>query len=144
MITLHAVLASRYHGRAATGLVHASDDGGETALCGRVRRDSLCDVAPKGATEPTCTRCVALLARRYDDGPERPSHARMRRMPRARAPAPTAPEYLTLPEVCAFCRSPIGTVRHWINSGRLPSYKPGRRVLVKRSDLDVFLEQSRQ
>lgn len=33
----------------------------------------------------------------------------------------------------------MSTVRHWIADGRLPSFKVGRRRLVRRSDLAAFL-----
>jgi len=47
--------------------------------------------------------------------------------------------YLLLEEIAEETRTPISTVRHWIAQGRLPSVRPGRRRLVKRSDLDAFM-----
>lgn len=56
-------------------------------------------------------------------------------------PAPTAsdPQLLLVPEVAAFARVSIGTVRYWIATGRLPSLRPGRRVMVRLAALQQFL-----
>ncbi|MFM2419640.1 MAG: Helix-turn-helix domain, partial [Pseudomonadota bacterium] len=51
-------------------------------------------------------------------------------------------DYLLLEEVCAISRSAPGTARHWIRTGRLPSIRPGRRRLVRRSDLERFLAEA--
>jgi excisionase family DNA binding protein len=48
-------------------------------------------------------------------------------------------EFLLLEEVAAEMRAPVSTVRYWIASGRLASIRPGRRRLVRRSDLERFL-----
>jgi len=53
-----------------------------------------------------------------------------------------AMEFLTLDEVAAITRAPLSSVRGWIRHGRLPATRPGRRVLVKRADLDAFLVAS--
>lgn len=50
--------------------------------------------------------------------------------------------YMLVEEVAQHARAPISTVRHWISSGRLKAYKPGRRVLVKAEDLEEFLAAS--
>lgn len=47
--------------------------------------------------------------------------------------------YLLLIEVAEETRTALGTVRHWIATGRLASVRPGRRRLVLRSDLEAFL-----
>ena len=69
-ITVHGVLAGAYRGNGGRGmgprdgaptLSHASADGGRTALCGRVREDSLCDLEEEGA--PTCSVCAKKLAK---------------------------------------------------------------------------------
>lgn len=64
-ITYHGVLAGAYKGRdvsARTLLTHASTDGGVTALCKRVKVDSLCDAEEQGpATCPTCAARVRSL-----------------------------------------------------------------------------------
>jgi hypothetical protein len=57
-ITIHGVLAGAYRGKKLGErklLTHASADGAITALCGRVKADSLCDAEEPGpATCPTC------------------------------------------------------------------------------------------
>jgi len=50
-------------------------------------------------------------------------------------------EYLLLEEIAKISRTSVGSVRAWIRTGRLPSVKPGRRRLVRRSDLERFLER---
>lgn len=50
-----------------------------------------------------------------------------------------APALLTLEEAAAIARAPIGSVRHWIATKRLPSVRPGRRRLVRRADLARLL-----
>lgn len=45
----------------------------------------------------------------------------------------------TLDEVARIARAPIGSVRQWIATGRLAMVKPGRRVLVRRTDLAKLL-----
>ena len=59
-VTVHEVLAGAYRGKdneERTRLTHASQDGGDTALCGRVQPGSLCDLIL--TTPPTCKRCRA-------------------------------------------------------------------------------------
>jgi excisionase family DNA binding protein len=38
---------------------------------------------------------------------------------------------------------PKDTIRSWIRTKRLPAYKPARAILVKREDLDKFIQDSR-
>lgn len=38
---------------------------------------------------------------------------------------------------------PHDTIRSWIRTKRLPAYKPGKSYLVKRGDLNKFIENSR-
>jgi excisionase family DNA binding protein len=52
---------------------------------------------------------------------------------------PPDPEFLTVPEVAARCRTSEETVRRWLRQGRLPSTGVGRRRLVRRADLDRLL-----
>jgi excisionase family DNA binding protein len=40
-------------------------------------------------------------------------------------------------------RVPMDTIRSWIRTKRLPAYKPGRAYLVKRDDLEKFIQESR-
>lgn len=54
----------------------------------------------------------------------------------------TADTYLLLAEVARETRTTVSTVRYWITSGKLPSVRPGRRRLVRRTDLDAFLASS--
>ncbi len=51
-------------------------------------------------------------------------------------------EFLFLEEVAAETRATLSTVRHWIAVGKLPSVRPGRRRLVRRADLERFLDAS--
>jgi excisionase family DNA binding protein len=50
------------------------------------------------------------------------------------------PRYLTAPEAAYECRVHIKTLYVWINEGRLPARRVGRRWLVARSDLDAILD----
>jgi excisionase family DNA binding protein len=49
-------------------------------------------------------------------------------------------EFLFFEEVVAIARAPRGTVRHWIRTKKLPSVRPGRRRMIRRSDLEAFLK----
>jgi excisionase family DNA binding protein len=53
-------------------------------------------------------------------------------------------EYLLVAEVAALCRTPTSSVREWIRTGRLAATRPGRRVLVRRSDVEALLAASRR
>jgi len=48
-------------------------------------------------------------------------------------------DYLFLPAVAEICGVSLDTVRHWIQSGSLPSVRPGRRRMVLRDELERFL-----
>lgn len=48
-------------------------------------------------------------------------------------------DYLFLPAVAEICGVSLDTVRHWIQSGSLPSVRPGRRRMVPRDELERFL-----
>ena len=48
-------------------------------------------------------------------------------------------DLLLLPEVAAMCRATIPSVREWIRTGRLKASRPGRRVLIRRSDVEAML-----
>jgi excisionase family DNA binding protein len=48
--------------------------------------------------------------------------------------------YLTVAEVAALLKLNQQTVRNWIDQGSLPALRVGRRVRIKRSDLDQVLE----
>lgn len=48
--------------------------------------------------------------------------------------------YLTIDQVAELTCAPIATVRWWIQTRKLPAFKPGRRVLVKAADVAAFVE----
>lgn len=69
-ITWHGVLAGAYKGKSAslkTTLYHASKDGGETSLCGKVKPNSLADEA-ETQSGGTCAACRRLSLRMHMNG----------------------------------------------------------------------------
>lgn len=48
--------------------------------------------------------------------------------------------FLTVAEVAELLKVNQQTVRNWIDHGRLPALRVGRRVRIRRSDLDRILE----
>jgi excisionase family DNA binding protein len=56
-----------------------------------------------------------------------------------RPPGPPTDGLLFIEEVALACRVSVSTVRHWVSRGKLRSFRPGRRRLVWRSDLERFL-----
>ena len=52
--------------------------------------------------------------------------------------------FLTVAEVAELLRLNQQTVRNWIDAGSLPAVRIGRRVRIKRSDLDRILESGYQ
>lgn len=52
--------------------------------------------------------------------------------------------FLTVAEVAELLRLNQQTVRNWIDAGTLPAVRVGRRVRIKRSDLDRILENGYQ
>ena len=51
-------------------------------------------------------------------------------------------DLLFLDEVATLTRAKsLSTVRHWLRTGKLASVRPGRRRLVRRSDLEEFLQR---
>jgi excisionase family DNA binding protein len=56
----------------------------------------------------------------------------------------TEPEesYLTVAEVAETLKLNQQTVRNWIEQGRLPALRVGRRVRIKRSDFQRILDES--
>jgi excisionase family DNA binding protein len=54
-------------------------------------------------------------------------------------------QWLTVEDIAEELGLPVETVRVWIRRKErpLPAYKPGKQYLVKREDLDRFLEESR-
>jgi excisionase family DNA binding protein len=49
-------------------------------------------------------------------------------------------EFLTVAEVAEMLKLNQQTVRNWIDHGRLPAVRVGRRVRIRRTDLDRVLE----
>jgi hypothetical protein len=53
------------------------------------------------------------------------------------------PEFLTLEDLSDVIGAPVGTLRHWRQTGYGPkSAKIGRRVLYRRRDVEVWLEHA--
>ncbi len=52
----------------------------------------------------------------------------------------SAETYLTVAEVAELLKLNQQTVRNWIDQGSLPALRVGRRVRIRRSDLDEVLE----
>ncbi len=54
-------------------------------------------------------------------------------------------EFLTIDEVYDYLnrKVPKDTIRSWVRSKKLPAYRPSRMLLIKRSDLERFLRESR-
>jgi excisionase family DNA binding protein len=50
-------------------------------------------------------------------------------------------EFLTVAEVATILKLNQQTVRNWIDAGGLPALHVGRRVRIRRSDFEHFLEQ---
>src|SRR5580693_8666277 len=48
--------------------------------------------------------------------------------------------FMTVAEVAELLKLNQQTVRNWIDAGSLPAIRVGRRVRIKRSDLDRILE----
>lgn len=55
---------------------------------------------------------------------------------------PIESPFIPLEDAAALACSPLESVRAWIKRGLLRSYKPGRRVLIKRAELLAFIEAS--
>ena len=50
-------------------------------------------------------------------------------------------EFLTVAEVAEMLKLNQQTVRNWIDQGSLPAHRVGRRVRIRRSDLDRMLDE---
>lgn len=57
-------------------------------------------------------------------------------------PARIEDSFLTVAEVAEMLKLNQQTVRNWIDQGSLPALRVGRRVRIRRSDLDRLLEES--
>jgi excisionase family DNA binding protein len=47
--------------------------------------------------------------------------------------------FLTLTQITQQLPVARESVRHWIKSGKLPAYKPGRHLLVRRDELEALI-----
>ncbi len=52
-------------------------------------------------------------------------------------------ELITAEEAAVILKLNVETVREYIRKKQLPAYRVGRGYLIKRSDIDKFLEQRR-
>jgi excisionase family DNA binding protein len=52
---------------------------------------------------------------------------------------PSDEERLTLPQIAELLGVNPSTVRHWVNLGRLPAEKQGRKWVVQRSEVERLL-----
>lgn len=50
--------------------------------------------------------------------------------------------FQTLDQIVQQYPIALPTLRHWIKTGKLPAFKPGRRVLVRPSDVDEIIASS--
>ena len=50
------------------------------------------------------------------------------------------PEIMTLPEVAAYLKSSIKTVRRRISKGKIEAFKEGGRLLVLSDELDRYIQ----
>jgi len=81
--------------------------------------------APKPKPKPKAPAPKALPA---------PKHCRL-----CNQPIPLTHDLMLLTEVASEARVGVDTVRHWIQTGKLPSVKPGRKRMVLRSDFEAFM-----
>lgn len=51
-------------------------------------------------------------------------------------------QLLFISEIARECRVPLGTVRHWMRTGRLASFRLGRRRVARREALEQFLRDA--
>jgi len=57
----------------------------------------------------------------------------------SRLPASIGDELMTVAEIAAVLRLNQQTIRNWIDQGRLPAVRIGRRVRIKRSGFERLL-----
>jgi excisionase family DNA binding protein len=53
-----------------------------------------------------------------------------------------ASPYLLIAEAAAFARVPVKTVRHWLLVKKLRRCGVGRRVLIRKDELEALIERS--
>lgn len=49
------------------------------------------------------------------------------------------PQFLTVSDVASLLQLNQQTVRNWIEQGRLPALRVGRRIRIRRADLDALI-----
>jgi len=64
--------------------------------------------------------------------------AKLAEQARANAKQPTS-EFMTIPEAAELLRCKRGRVDDLLSAGRIPRVKEGARTLIRRSDLDAYL-----
>jgi excisionase family DNA binding protein len=48
-------------------------------------------------------------------------------------------DWLTIEEAAKYLKMSVGGIRKYLKNGKLPSYRQGRIIRLKTSDLDSFL-----
>lgn len=48
--------------------------------------------------------------------------------------------YMTLDEAADYCGIPVSTLYKKVNAKLLKAFKPGKRILLKREDIDNFIK----
>jgi len=51
-------------------------------------------------------------------------------------------EWFTIAEAAKYLKVSIQSIRNFIKDNRLPSYRNGQVIRLKRTDLDAFLKKS--
>jgi excisionase family DNA binding protein len=54
----------------------------------------------------------------------------------------TTDEWLTIAEASKYIKLSIPSIRNYLKSGKLPTYRMGRTIRLKRSDLDALFKKS--
>jgi excisionase family DNA binding protein len=52
-------------------------------------------------------------------------------------------DWFTLEQAADYCGVKVRTIRTWVETGRVTHYKPSRRLLFLRADLDQVIEESK-
>jgi excisionase family DNA binding protein len=52
-------------------------------------------------------------------------------------------EFLTVAEIAELLKMNPQSIRNWIDAGKLPAYRVGRRVRVSRADFDALINSGR-
>jgi excisionase family DNA binding protein len=53
----------------------------------------------------------------------------------------TTSEWFTVQEAAAYLKLTVQTIRSYVKSGKLPAYRNGRVIRIKRIDLDAFFKK---